>query len=218
MARKPLGYRVASHSPRRAGSGQDYAGLARQTEWQIDQLNRTILALVARNGRLEQRLDRRLAELERNLETSLAELLQQGLASLFGGSGAAVPLGDTLASALVPRFARGGIVDGAQLLALGGEAGPEAVLPLSRGSDGRLGVRLELPAAMASARQTTVLDAEDMAATPGGPPADPLLDPENDAALAAGLERALGAALDQAIAERLQEQLRDGGLLAPLDR
>jgi lambda family phage tail tape measure protein len=43
-------------------------------------------------------------------------------------------------------FAKGGVVDGATAFALGGgagvagEAGPEAILPLTRGADGRLGV------------------------------------------------------------------------------
>lgn len=48
---------------------------------------------------------------------------------------------------LVRGFARGGVVDGATPFAgrdgpgLMGEAGPEAILPLERGRDGRLGVR-----------------------------------------------------------------------------
>ncbi len=47
----------------------------------------------------------------------------------------------------VRAFAKGGVVDGATLFGAGGglgvmgEAGPEAILPLSRGADGRLGVR-----------------------------------------------------------------------------
>jgi phage-related minor tail protein len=48
----------------------------------------------------------------------------------------------------VAAFARGGIVDGPTrfpmrggTIGLMGEAGPEAILPLARGSDGRLGIR-----------------------------------------------------------------------------
>ena len=54
-----------------------------------------------------------------------------------GGSGLAVPM--------MP-FARGGVVSGATAFSFGnrlgvmGEAGPEAIMPLRRGSDGRLGV------------------------------------------------------------------------------
>ncbi len=50
-------------------------------------------------------------------------------------------------NSIIP-FARGGIVDGPTLfpfnnnrMGLMGEAGREAILPLARGSDGRLGVR-----------------------------------------------------------------------------
>jgi phage-related minor tail protein len=47
----------------------------------------------------------------------------------------------------VRGFAKGGVVQGATAFMAGGqpavmgEAGPEAILPLARGSDGRLGVR-----------------------------------------------------------------------------
>jgi phage-related minor tail protein len=58
-----------------------------------------------------------------------------GLTSAFAGGGG-------------PRlFARGGVIGGPTFFPLGrgmglaGEAGPEAVLPLARGRDGRLGVR-----------------------------------------------------------------------------
>ena len=55
-------------------------------------------------------------------------------------------LGGLLAGAITP-FARGGIVSSASAFpmrggtGLVGEAGPEAILPLSRGTDGTLGVR-----------------------------------------------------------------------------
>ena len=54
-----------------------------------------------------------------------------------GGSGGVVPM--------MP-FARGGVVSGATAFSFGnrigvmGEAGPEAIMPLRRGSDGRLGI------------------------------------------------------------------------------
>jgi phage-related minor tail protein len=59
-----------------------------------------------------------------------------GLAAGLAGAGAA------------QAFAKGGVVDGATAFGMGGgglgvagEAGPEAILPLARGADGRLGVR-----------------------------------------------------------------------------
>lgn len=67
-----------------------------------------------------------------------------------------------------PRlFARGGIVDGPTLFpmaggtGLAGEAGAEAILPLSRGADGRLGVRAEAGARPVSVTvNVTTPDAE----------------------------------------------------------
>jgi phage-related minor tail protein len=69
-----------------------------------------------------------------------------GLQSVLGGllpfaSGAAFSGGR------VAAFARGGVVDGPThfpmrgAVGLMGEAGPEAILPLARGSDGKLGIR-----------------------------------------------------------------------------
>jgi lambda family phage tail tape measure protein len=52
-----------------------------------------------------------------------------------------------VASGRVHAFARGGVVDGPVAFpmrggtGLMGEAGPEAIMPLARGADGRLGVR-----------------------------------------------------------------------------
>jgi phage-related minor tail protein len=73
-----------------------------------------------------------------------AEALGQGAAGAVSGA-VAVLVG---AAARPPRaFARGGVVQGATRFPLGegvglaGEAGAEAILPLARGADGRLGVR-----------------------------------------------------------------------------
>lgn len=55
--------------------------------------------------------------------------------------------GGVFSAGRVGAFARGGVVDGPTHfptrggLGLMGEAGPEAILPLARGSDGRLGIR-----------------------------------------------------------------------------
>lgn len=178
---------------------------------EIDALSRSVSALLARNGRLEQVLERRLTDFERRLEQSLLDLLQQSLASMFGGTAEGSGL---LATGLLPRLAAGGVVDGPQVLALGGEAGPEAVLPLSRGSDGRLGVRVEWPAHAAGGGQAksstlfTAIDRINDQQTDHGLTMD-------HQALSAQMAGALNEALDQAIAHRLHDHLRDGGLLAP---
>lgn len=68
--------------------------------------------------------------------------LENEIGNAFGG------LASGLFSGGVRAFANGGVVGGPSLFSMGGgqlglmgEAGPEAILPLARGSDGRLGVR-----------------------------------------------------------------------------
>ncbi|WP_291826979.1 phage tail tape measure protein [Bosea sp. (in: a-proteobacteria)] len=79
------------------------------------------------------------------LQSSLSSLLGtgiKGLTGLFGGAG----LGGG-AAAPVAAFAEGGVIASPAYFPLGrglglmGERGAEAILPLSRGADGKLGVR-----------------------------------------------------------------------------
>jgi hypothetical protein len=85
----------------------------------------------------------------------LMRSLQGGLGGMFGGlfGGSAqgpMPDGSVIGSAhgnafyggnVIP-FARGGVIDGPMMapMALMGEAGPEAIVPLRRGPDGNLGI------------------------------------------------------------------------------
>ena len=77
-----------------------------------------------------------------------AGLLAGGLEAIIGGM---MPFknGAGFSQGRVRPFASGGIVSGATMFAmrggagLMGEAGPEAIVPLARGSDGRLGVRMQ---------------------------------------------------------------------------
>lgn len=69
------------------------------------------------------------------------------IASLFGGGSAN---GNAFAGGNVQAFANGGVVDRTTAFGMSGgrfgimgEAGPEAILPLHRGPDGKLGVRME---------------------------------------------------------------------------
>ncbi len=87
---------------------------------------------------------RRFSDVLRSIAQSLLRMsLQAALKPAV--SGIASALGGALAG-VVP-FARGGVVGGPTMFAHGGglglmgEAGPEAILPLARGADGRLGVR-----------------------------------------------------------------------------
>ncbi len=79
----------------------------------------------------------------RSAVAPLGNLLNNTVSGLFSAGSQ----GNTAGGSITP-FARGGIVDGPTLfpfnnnrLGLMGEAGREAILPLARGSDGKLGVR-----------------------------------------------------------------------------
>lgn len=104
---------------------------------------------------------RSLDDVLRGLATRLSDIalraamkpLESGIASLLGGLTGAAGGGATLFAkgGVVPKvtpFAQGGVLAapayfpmGNAGLGLAGEAGAEAILPLARGSDGRLGVR-----------------------------------------------------------------------------
>lgn len=82
------------------------------------------------------------------VQNQLGGLIAGGIEGLVG---AAVPFakGGSFTQGRVMPFANGGVVSQATYFpmrggtGLMGEAGPEAIMPLSRGSDGRLGVRAE---------------------------------------------------------------------------
>ncbi len=77
---------------------------------------------------------------------ALGGFLAQGLSSVMGG-GMPFAAGGAFSQGKVMPFAKGGIVGGPTSFAmrggrgLMGEAGPEAIMPLARGPDGRLGVQ-----------------------------------------------------------------------------
>jgi phage-related minor tail protein len=101
---------------------------------------------------------KRLGDALRGVGQSLTgTALNQALAPVHGAIGGGVQAlisglmpfakGGVIASGRVQAFAKGGVVDGPVSFpmrggtGLMGEAGPEAILPLARGADGRLGVR-----------------------------------------------------------------------------
>lgn len=92
------------------------------------------------------------------IATNITNSLTGGLTQLFGGlfGGAA---GDPTAHRLgaIKPFAAGGVIGAPTYfpmtsggVGLAGEAGPEAIVPLSRGADGRLGVAMSGAAAPAN--------------------------------------------------------------------
>lgn len=78
------------------------------------------------------------------VQNALGTALAEGVAGIFGGAFAG---GGAFSQGRVVPFASGGVVHGPTLFpmrggtGLMGEAGPEAILPLARGADGRLGVQ-----------------------------------------------------------------------------
>lgn len=77
--------------------------------------------------------------------SGLFQGLVKGIGSLFGGT--ALAQGGIVSRGAVMPFAQGGVVGAPTYFPLGrglglmGERGAEAVMPLARGPDGRLGVR-----------------------------------------------------------------------------
>lgn len=91
-------------------------------------------------------LNNALSPVQQAIGGGMNTAIQSGLSSLFSGSFAK---GAAFTSGRVSAFAKGGIVNSATAFpmrggtGLMGEAGPEAIMPLTRGADGKLGVRAE---------------------------------------------------------------------------
>ena len=84
------------------------------------------------------------------MATHLGKIAGAGLQAIIG-SATPFALGGAFTQGRVMPFARGGVVASPTTFpmrggtGLMGEAGPEAIMPLTRGADGRLGVRAEAP-------------------------------------------------------------------------
>lgn len=86
----------------------------------------------------------------RNGLQPLAGLVGQGANAVLGGLGNALSGGLSTAATKIVPFAQGGVIGSPTAFGMSGgkvglmgEAGREAVLPLARGPDGRLGVAME---------------------------------------------------------------------------
>lgn len=190
---------VAELSDRLDQATEAIGGLVRQLQ------NNTGDALVARAiTRLEHELRRQLNSMVRDIVTSL---LEGQLGGAGGGSAGAGGVANFFTSFL-PRLARGGVVDGASVLALGGEAGPEAVLPLKRMPDGRLGVVAQTgteatnnapPQIIVNLTPTSAIDSVDAGEVSQG--------------LSDEMAEMITRAIDDAVDTRLAEHQRYGGML-----
>ena len=149
------------------------------------------------------------------IQQAILKPLLQGFGSIFGGAsgGAGIAGGQSILAAAngmvaangIQPFAAGGIVNrptffkfaqgGAMQNGLMGEAGPEGILPLKRGRDGKLGV-----ISSGGAGTTNITIAVDAKGTKA----------EGDQARSGALARDLAAVVDQ----RLVYHKRPGGILA----
>lgn len=193
------------HMRRRGGAGRDH--LSRQLE--------DVVRLLSGRGSIERILERQIKRVEQRLQAQLETHLKQSVEQLFSGflggnQGMAGSLLGLLQGGSLPGFADGGIVDGAQILALAGENGPEAILPLRRGADGQLGV-----ASMPLDQPQTDMPPININLTTDRAETFDDADIDN---MASVVSQALNEALDQAVASRVETYLRDGGLLNPLGR
>lgn len=90
-------------------------------------------------------LNAALQPVQQAVGQGIGGLVASGVGSLLGGMSMFAD-GAAFSAGRVRAFAGGGVVEGPTLFpmrggtGLMGEAGPEAILPLTRGSDGRLGV------------------------------------------------------------------------------
>ena len=171
---------------------------------QLTQLQEAFSSQSGLARQLDRQLDQRLARFERQITRHLEQALNDTLTRLLPSS--LQSLAGPLSASLLPQLARGGVVDGDSLIALGGEAGPEAILPLSRGADGRLGVTVNSAANTAPPDSQTappvtvhVHLGEDGAGAGG----DALFTP----ALFDSLSTSLHAVLGEAVTQHLKDQL-----------
>ena len=122
----------------------------------LERLSRSFGNTLARSFTSAVTGGRKLSDVLRSLALSLANTTLRAalrpLGNLVGGvfgSALASANGNVFSAGRVMPFAQGGIVNSPTLFAMRGglgvmgEAGPEAVMPLTRGADGRLGVKAQ---------------------------------------------------------------------------
>lgn len=159
------------------------------------------------NNNIEAIIAGMTAKLERQLTSQMETLIKNTVTAIFSGTsgGQQAGIGSVL-SAILPRLANGGIVDGATSFAIGGEAGPEAVLPLKRMADGKLGVLAEAsnkadPAQIHLTINQSIASTSELSQT--SVPLDDLGD-------------LINRAIDDAIDTRLVDHNRQGGIYGRL--
>ncbi|XDZ66202.1 hypothetical protein AB8880_02075 [Alphaproteobacteria bacterium LSUCC0684] len=161
-------------------------------------------------GGLEQVVSTAVRRSQKQLEDSMRATLRDSLIGMIGS-----PTGRSgggllsLVGSFLPGFARGGVLSGRDMVARAGEAGPEAVLPLVRGRDGRLGVVATGPSSAQVAPVEITIRHENEVEFTGLSAGHKVPDTVLRDAVADALDQAMGDAIDT----RLAQHLRPGGML-----
>jgi len=183
-------------------------GSLRQIEQTATRLDEMLQRL--ERGGIEQAVSTALNRSQKQLENSLKNTLRDGLQGVigqsFGQRGGGLL---SLVGAVLPGLARGGVLSGRDVVARAGEAGPEAILPLTRGRDGRLGVL----AAGGSARRPVPVEIRIHHDGAASPAVSSTAAAVPDAVLREAVADALDQAMGDAIDTRLAQHLRPGGML-----
>lgn len=112
-------------------------------------LRRAFESAVFSGAKLSEVLKGLALSLSRTALTSALAPVQNGIGAAFAGLIPAFAQGGVMGAGKVRAFAKGGVLAGPTVFpmrggaGLMGEAGPEAIMPLTRGPDGSLGVRAE---------------------------------------------------------------------------
>lgn len=180
-------------------------------------------------GNETQRVSESMTSLAETSATTTSSLgsFGNGLSQIFNGLGSAAggffkflgfASGGAFLGGVPIAFASGGVVGSPTVfgmsggrMGLMGEAGPEAIMPLARGGDGRLGVRMHgpmphQPSGMASSVRYSPSVTINYQGAPATSPAE--ADAHAKAMSAAAIK-----ALDAHAAELIRQQMRPGGLL-----
>ncbi len=151
------------------GLSRDLAGLTRLGENFGAAMSGAFLAAAADGRKLSGVLRSLVQSLGSRALAAALRPLSDAAGNLFGGALGAVlanAKGNVVSAGRIRAFASGGIVNGPTLFPLNsgmglmGEKGAEAILPLARSSDGKLGVRAGAASSVSVTMNITTSDAE----------------------------------------------------------
>lgn len=165
------------------------------------------------SGGIDQVIQTALKKQERQLTQQMNTIVKDAIVAAFGGVGGAGK-SSVLSSLLgvIPGFARGGVLSRSTPVAYAGEAGPEVVLPLKKGPDGRLGISVQGAKGEGQRPLSSSRTPIEVHIVGGGNNSGSITSDDH-----AALADAVVKALDDAIDHRLGAHLQDGGMLNGLN-